>query len=508
MVATRRLSDKPTLIELAKSLERLVRDGAAQGTPLVDVERQVLASVLKMGRAAMNLFVRSQGDGDLGKTLSTAEGETLHRSEQPRRRELRTVFGPIEFRAFVYLAAPERQHGAVALRPIDARMGLSDRGTSYLYEELSQVFCVEQAFGGAASAMKKILGHSASVDTLESVSRTMGPRAAEFLDSLPVPPAKEEGQILVLSADGKGVPLVKADAQRIAAGDEDDQRRPGNRRMATVVSVYSVDPYVRTAEEVVAALFRERSDEKQQPKRPTPSHKRVRACFPKVYEQGTPDEATAAGPIEAFSWADRELTGRLRPGQRPVLLMDGQRSLWEMSADCLSGEERIEILDILHVSTYVWIAAKLFHSGEQRREEFVRDRLLRILQGNAAGVIKGLRRMGTEHRLRGERARSLERVCGYLARNLGRMRYDEYLRAGYPIASGVIEGACRHLVKDRMERSGMRWTLDGAQAMLDVRAIWQSDEWDHFHAERIRDEQQNMHPHRDLLTGYTPALAA
>ena len=95
-------------------------------------------------------------------------------------------------------------------------------------------------------------------------------------------------------------------------------------------------------------------------------------------------------------------------------------------------------------------------------------------------------------------------VCGYFKKHAHRMRYNEYLAAGYPIASGVIEGACRHLVKDRMERSGMRWRLVGAQAMLHVRAVYQSSYWDDFHKDRIAREQCKLHPHRALLSDYHP----
>ena len=98
----------------------------------------------------------------------------------------------------------------------------------------------------------------------------------------------------------------------------------------------------------------------------------------------------------------------------------------------------------------------------------------------------------------------MAQVCGYFEKNAARMRYDEYLREGYPIASGVIEGACRHFVKDRMERSGMRWCLAGAQAMLNVRAIYLSSYWDDFQTWRIAQEQKHMHPHRNLIQNYSP----
>ena len=81
------------------------------------------------------------------------------------------------------------------------------------------------------------------------------------------------------------------------------------------------------------------------------------------------------------------------------------------------------------------------------------------------------------------------------------MRYDEYLREGYPIASGVIEGACRHYVKDRLERSGMRWTRAGAQAMPDVRSEFLNGDWASFQNHRIERETQGMYPHRLVVKG-------
>jgi len=168
----------------------------------------------------------------------------------------------------------------------------------------------------------------------------------------------------------------------------------------------------------------------------------------------------------------------------------------------------VPILDILHALAYVWEAAGLFEKEDKQRKAFTRERLLRILRGDVQGVISGLRRMGTTHKLSGKAAEDLARICGYLEKNSDRMRYDEYLRQGYPIASGVIEGACRHLVKDRMERSGMRWTLEGARSMLHVRATFQSDHWRSFLDHRIKCEAQLNHQHREILGDYQPLTLA
>lgn len=114
--------------------------------------------------------------------------------------------------------------------------------------------------------------------------------------------------------------------------------------------------------------------------------------------------------------------------------------------------------------------------------------------------------MGTIYKLKGEDKKTLNTICGYLQHNASRMRYDEYLRRGYPIASGVIEGACRHLVKDRMERSGMRWSLEGARSMLNLRAAHQSDHWRTFLNKYIANETINAHPHRSLILQYHPTI--
>src|SRR6185312_7984473 len=123
---------------------------------------------------------------------------------------------------------------------------------------------------------------------------------------------------------------------------------------------------------------------------------------------------------------------------------------------------------------------KVLYRAKEHREAFVQDRMLRILQGDVRGVVTGMRRMASQRDLKGKDLKEMNTVCNYLEKNADRMRYDEYLRAGYPIASGVIEGACRHVIKDRMEQGGMRWTLAGAVAMLNVRSILASTEMPAF----------------------------
>jgi hypothetical protein len=132
---------------------------------------------------------------------------------------------------------------------------------------------------------------------------------------------------------------------------------------------------------------------------------------------------------------------------------------------------------------------------------FVRQRLTQVLQGKVETVIRGFRRLAAEQKLNAAKKKVLRTICRYLHKNRHRMRYHEYLAKGYPIASGVIEGACRHLVKDRMERAGMHWTVEGAQAMLDVRSVFISGQWEAFQQHRIKRATERLYPYRQLIAG-------
>lgn len=220
-----------------------------------------------------------------------------------------------------------------------------------------------------------------------------------------------------------------------------------------------------------------------------------------TYDQG---DLHIDAETEVFTWMAQEVRLRRRRAasgetQPMVCLMDGQRSLWTSRAAHLP-EGMVEILDLLHVTSYLWVAAYLFHSeGSDEATAFVRDRTLRILRGEVGYVIGGLRQMATKRKLSVAKRKKLTQVCNYFHRNRDRMRYDEYLTAGFPIASGVIEGACRHVVKDRMERAGMRWTIDGAQAMLDLRSTSINGQWSAFQIHRIKTETSRLYPDRRIL---------
>jgi hypothetical protein len=496
------------LVNLADKLTGKVEQAVRDGISLYELERSVLQELLSMGHAAVNLFLENQGNGDLGETVASEAGP-LHRSDQPQARELRTIFGQHSFESYVYARGA---HRPIELRPIDARLNLLPGKASALLEEFSQLFCVEKAFGVGARQFEVVFEQKLSVDVLEDINRRLGDQAERFLEALPKPPIKKEGALLVLTGDGKGVPLVKKDAEQVPVFEEKPER-PGNRRMATLACTYTVDRYVRTPEQIVAALLREdqvAAPVDQPADRPEPCFKRYFGCFAEPEQDGADAVPSAYG---AFAWVAEEAARRWRPGQPVIRLMDGQKSLWDAADACLEEfrdhmqahdpqPQFVDIIDLLHVSHYVWRGAKVLYQHREQREAFVEDRLLRILRGDVLGVVTGMRRMATQRDLHGHNRKEMTTVCNYLENNAERMRYHEYLQAGYPIATGVIEGACRHIIKDRMEQGGMRWTLAGAEAMLNVRAVCASSEWSAFHSWRQSENRKTNRRHADLVANY------
>ena len=296
------------------------------------------------------------------------------------------------------------------------------------------------------------------------------------------------------------------DAPPIESHAHQSGPKPNRNKMATVGAVYSIDRFIRTPEEVLESLFRDPQQPRTESQRPRPCHKRMRAMLDHTDSNG--DEV--GGRAAVFGWISDEMATRHAGSGKPIVcIMDGEEPLWNMRDVFQAEVPMIDILDLLHVTPRLWDAAWLFHPRESRAaERFVRARLLRILHGEVEAVIRGLRRLGATQKLRGNKRVRLQTICEYYQKNRHRMRYDHYLAMGYPIASGVIEGACRHVVKDRLERTGMNWTIPGAQAMLDLRCIYLADQWEPFMTFRIAQETQRLYPYRHTLHALPWQVAA
>jgi len=470
----------------------LLTAALAEGRPIHEVENGLWDLALQVGRRGLGVFLDCHGTGDGGPTVTLPDGREVQRLEELHARRYVSIFGPFTLERTVY---GSREGQALEFVPLDERLQLPESAFSYVLQDWDQALAMEQPFGQVSQTIERILKLKQSVDSLEGVNRQQAQDVAAFRDLQGSPPAAEEGQIVVVTADCKGIVIRGQGTPTVCGGERPAGQRANQKRMAAVAAVYTVDPYVRTADDVVAALFRD-PDYEPGP-RPKPCHKRVWASLP---QEGSQPRSSIAVVFDWVWWEFAQRNPQL--ARSTVCLCDGQEALWQACADGVLDEDRVDILDLLHVTPRLWAAAKLLY-GEKSKEvlPFVRQRVTQVLEGKVETVIRTLRRLAPERGLPSAKKKALGRICSYLNKNRHRMRYDEYLRQGYPIASGVIEGACRHLIKDRMERAGMHWTLTGAQAMLDLRSVWIGGDWQAFQQQRIEHETERLYPHRQLVAG-------
>jgi hypothetical protein len=291
---------------------------------------------------------------------------------------------------------------------------------------------------------------------------------------------------VVATADGTSVPMHRADRGKDPHPQAD--HRKGSTRRAYVGAVYSIEPFVREPQEVLEELFRNHASAR----RPRPQGKRLWAEMAAATET-----SLATGSERVF--VEMAIDVQTRDPERQqtlVCLMDGERKLWDLQKDWLG--RAVEILDFFHALKRVREVSKLFHpDDESRREKWVSQQVRDLLTGKVETVIRRWRRQyrttDSPKRWTASSKATMTSALNYFSNNRHRMRYDEYLSQGYPIGSGMGEGACRNVVKDRMDCTGMHWRLAGARAMLKTRALYLNGEWDEFVEFRIRKEQQDLY---------------
>jgi hypothetical protein len=464
------------------ALRDLVQQAAHQEQRIDTVERSLMRQLLALGHSLLSAFVAQQGDGDPGPEAETAGGQTVRRLPERHDRRYVSIFGELAIDRVVY---GTREGQRIERVPRDERLGLPEGDFSYVPEDWSQRLCLKESFAEAGHSLEMLLGLRLRTRTLEHMSREVAGHAPAFQEALPVPPPGEEGPLMVVTADGKGVPMRRP----VQDGPRPLRRRTeggeaNKKPMACVGAVYSIGPFVRKADDILDEVMRD----KTAGERPEPKHKHVWAEMTREVGGETVNAKEAL-----FSRPEAELAARDKGHDRPVIgLMDGERALWEMQREHFCGAAGI--LDLFHVLERPWAVAHCFHEeGSDPARKYVEGRPRDLLQGRVGYVIAGLRRRLSGGKLSGPKKKVVKSAVEYLANNREPMRYDEYLAAGYPIGSGVAEGACRHLVKDRLERTGMRWTVEGAQAMLPVRALYLNDRWEDFIEFRAEGEQTRLY---------------
>jgi len=462
-----------------EKIRRFVEQAADSGERIDRVERELFAQLLELGLMLLRAFVDGQGDGDSGAKVAI-DGVELRRLSGLRERRYLSVFGELAIMRRVY---GTREGQKIEHVPLDARLGLPEGEFSYVLMDWLQRLCVKESFHEAVTDLRALLNLAPSERAAEQMNQHLA-RDAEIFQAHQSPPEPAtEGELLVATADGKGVPMRRPLAERPHRSHprRGKGEKANKKQMAYVGAVYSINRFPRSAADVVDEVCRKQRAEH----RPTPQNKQVWAEMTRCL-----DGSGATGRERVF--VEMAIACKDRDPERHktlVCLLDGERSLWQMAGEWLP--RAAGVLDLFHVLERLWTAAHCFHAeGSPEAATFVSHRLTMLLEGKVGRVIGGLRRLATRHALKGDKRRRLNAAITYYENNREHMQYDEYLAAGYPIGSGVAEGACRHLVKDRMEGTGMRWTVPGAQGMLYLRAVYLNGRWDEFieyHAETEQD---------------------
>jgi hypothetical protein len=464
-------------------LESWMFSEEALNLPLDEIEREQERRSREVNRLLLQAHVQAREKGDVGPALTVVSpgAENVVRLHTHRREQVRhatTVFGEVEVSRLGYGA-----EGAASIHPLDEVLALPERTYSYEVQRRLAKAAVQGPFDEAVERVEEATGTVVPKRSAEEVVKDAARDFDAFYAERRVPKPEETGPIVAGAIDGKGVPMVKPE-QALRVVRRGKGKKANKKRMATVAAVFTQEPRVRTPEEVVESLFRTGPQVvggKDRPARTCPEHKRVWASIEKSKD-------------EVITEAGAEMARRDPEGTKThVALTDGERALQMRVLALLPGV--LLVLDLLHVMEYLWKAAYCFHpEGSPEAAEWVKARALRILKGKVSQVVKGLRQSVTKRRMRGPKRKVLLGVARYFYRNRSRMRYDGYLAAGLPIASGAVEGACRNLIKDRMERSGMRWTIAGAEAMLRLRACYLSEDFEEYWPFHVRKDQERLHP--------------
>lgn len=384
-----------------------------------------------------------------------------------------SIFGKVRFERH-YFAAP----GHPGCCPLDAALSLPERCYSDLLREWATFGATDESYRESQTGLARILGHHLSLQALERGVLEDAADVTAFYHQAPDPRAPVPlGPILVVQADGKGVPqaqrLTDASRTRLGKGEKRSKKKE-----AVVTSLSSIAPYLRTPQDVVAALMHEALAAKPAP-RPQPVVKEV--------------HATLEGKAVALTRLQHRAAQRMGPQiLAQVALTDGAEALQEQMLAHFPAHTLV--LDIIHATEYLWDAATaLLGERHPARTAWVRTRLEQVLSGATATVIAELEEVAQAPEWTEAQRKVVRTTAGYYRRNQPYMHYDVYLAQGWPIGTGVVEGACGHLVKDRMEQAGMRWTQAGAQAVLDLRAVRLNENWDAYWQFHRQQQHQRLY---------------
>jgi hypothetical protein len=486
--------------------------GFLEGAQAAGLEHAELETELELhGRQLLrqllqdHLELRSQREQRLPEVLD-ADQVARGSVETGHTRALTTVFGEVTVTRLAY-----RRRGHANLYPTDAALNLPAEKHSHGLRRLAALEAARGSFDDTAEAIERATGVRLGKRQVEALA---GRAAADVEDFYAQhrPPAGTGRDVLALSVDGKGIVMrpealrpatAKAAAStttklstRLSKGEKRNRKR-----LAEVGAVYDAEPVVRTPADILARSAdrgADRGEDTDQPaEAPAATNKWLTASI-------TDDAATVVGRV--FDEAERRDPTHARTW---IALVDGNNhQIDRIHAEATRRGVEVTILcDLIHVLEYLWKAAWSFHDeGDPAAEQWVHDHAIAVLAGNATRVAAGIRRTATRRGLNPAQRAGADACASYLINKRRYLDYPTALHNGWPIATGVIEGACRHLVKDRMDITGARWGLPGAEAILKLRALRSNGDFDTYWRYHLEQERRRLHETR-YLNGVIPHAA-
>jgi hypothetical protein len=406
------------------------------------------------------------------KGIVNAQGAPHNAVEKDHERSLTTLFGDVDVRRFAY-----RHRGAPNLHPLDAHLNLPEEQFSHGLRRLAAVEAARGSFEEAKDAIERSTGQNVGKRQVEELAGCAAADFDAFYSETPRPSA-ESGDVLALSVDGKGI-VMRPQALRPAtakAAEESGQKlstrlskgeKANRKRMAEVGAVYDATPIPRTPEDVLC------TNEQTEAPKPAPTAK-AKWFTASVVE----DAATVIAQV--FNEAERRDPEHKRTW---LALVDGNNhQIDRIKAEAEARSVQVHIvIDFIHVLEYLWQAAwSFFVEGDPAAEAWVLEKAMIILSGQAGIAAAAIRRKATDLHLEKKKRAGADTCANYLLNKRPYLDYPTALQQGWPIATGVIEGACRHLVKDRMDITGARWGLQGAEAVLKLRALRQNGDFNTY----------------------------
>jgi hypothetical protein len=416
-----------------------------------------------------------------------ADGEGVERRavERDHQRPLASVFGEVSVNRLAY-----RVRGQENLYVADGLLNLPGEHASHGVRRLAAIESAAGSFEHATGQVRERTGLPLGKRQVEELAV----RAASDFDAFYAERACEaqeqsEEDVLVLSADGKGI-VMRSEALRQATAKAAQRASPklktrlssgeksGRKRIAEVGAVYEIEPRPRTSEDVLAPT----AEKALAP--PKAKRKWLTAsvlCDAATVIADIFEEAQRRDPEHRRAW---------------VVLVDGNNhQIDRVKKEAKKRKVKVTIvIDLIHVMEYLWGAAWCyFDEGDQAAERWVAEKALAVLEGKAGIVAAAIRRKATRLELAEEKRAKADRCSDYLLNKRPYLDYPTALAAGWPIATGVIEGACRFLVKDRMDITGARWGLEGAEAVLKLRALRSNGDFDDYWPYHLARERHRNH---------------